>query len=850
MLEEQRRRRQRPKTLDEIAEMSCAFDVLCEECGSRRAACVCEACDDQMLCVRCFRLIHPRRADGAEHDHLKASAARPIDKSLATRALSGSLAKLEPASRVLARDDLEITEEDLEAAGVDLSRPTSVQEAPKICLDTGRDSRSSLRERQVVIFVLRDGLHHLEGRCPRYTKHNEGWGVVHQASMHSTVTTKDSGERVYQISCFDSPVSADYEKETRVAEREEAMFRQAESEAQKRRSGTYAAIYLGFNSLHRQSLETRIDQVALPSDNARIVDVLECDIFLPRDLRNSLRERKARACRSALHSVDVRLANQSMLERFQKWSKQAAFEIEQERKQAATLLVRAWKKKLRHGMDLGRAGINHLMVRRYGLEKRRFEPLLYLPKDEKMKCYSTDQRIFFRTRKELEEYALALRDVGKVVCGKMLDRASANKRFAFTKWRDVWLAIVDKEKLITPHIDAYTLGEQTEIATSSMPWHPAIGIKLPRLPNLWSKPRAHRRFIENTAKYNSMRTAMQGPTDNSNWVVPGMLLIGPHPSGPARTTGKMDDVIGSGVALIQSNVRVFVDLCPATESSAQEAKLGARWKQYVDEGRRMRENDVSDLGCAMYIALQQVSEKLSRAIANATSALSRAKNELAACPRYDDNDLRYEDAERDYFIALAKERMLMKDADKKGRQLKKLPESLEVVRYPIDEDDCGDDENVLLELCELIETRLRARQTVYVYSRRGHGRAGMVGALVLGRLYGLSAADALDRMQVYHDSRRAYRLANDESRVISCPQSLRQIAAVHRLLVHTDTIYSEHCTKGRWQATFQQKERGKGVPTSLLPQTREAKDKRSPLMFRREKRKLPSIAHFRPEEAG
>ena len=58
----------------------------------------------------------------------------------------------------------------------------------------------------------------------------------------------------------------------------------------------------------------------------------------------------------------------------------------------------------------------------------------------------------------------------------------------------------------------------------------------------------------------------------------------------------------------------------------------------------------------------------------------------------------------------------------------------------------ADEDEAALALCEAIERELRKGSAVYVYSRLGHGRAGMIAAVLLGRLYGLAAADALERV--------------------------------------------------------------------------------------------------------
>ncbi len=113
--------------------------------------------------------------------------------------------------------------------------------------------------------------------------------------------------------------------------------------------------------------------------------------------------------------------------------------------------------------------------------------------------------------------------------------------------------------------------------------------------------------------------------------------------------------------------------------------------------------------------------------------------------------------------------------------------------------------------------------------KRGIVGAGMVCALVLGRLYGLTAAEALFRIQCYHDCRRSVEVAK---RAFSCPQSLSQRSLVERCLLHTDPIYNTVEQKSRWKGTkFSGAPRNNGVPQledlKLRDEPRDPRDNKS-----------------------
>lgn len=72
-------------------------------------------------------------------------------------------------------------------------------------------------------------------------------------------------------------------------------------------------------------------------------------------------------------------------------------------------------------------------------------------------------------------------------------------------------------------------------------------------------------------------------------------------------------------------------------------------------------------------------------------------------------------------------------------------------------------------------SRLLRGEKLYIHCWGGHGRTGTLIAVILGRIYGLNADQALHYTQVSHDSRQ-----NPQN--ISSPQTPSQIAQVRRLL--------------------------------------------------------------------
>ncbi|CAE7844688.1 unnamed protein product, partial [Symbiodinium microadriaticum] len=87
------------------------------------------------------------------------------------------------------------------------------------------------------------------------------------------------------------------------------------------------------------------------------------------------------------------------------------------------------------------------------------------------------------------------------------------------------------------------------------------------------------------------------------------------------------------------------------------------------------------------------------------------------------------------------------------KKAKALNPRVAFVEQPIPDQEVTDDAMVEELVSQLLE-RLAAGEVLYVHCRGGHGRTGTICAILLGRMYKLSAAEAMARTQVYHDVRQ------------------------------------------------------------------------------------------------
>jgi hypothetical protein len=91
-----------------------------------------------------------------------------------------------------------------------------------------------------------------------------------------------------------------------------------------------------------------------------------------------------------------------------------------------------------------------------------------------------------------------------------------------------------------------------------------------------------------------------------------------------------------------------------------------------------------------------------------------------------------------------------------------------------------------MTLVEQLMAELRTDGTLYIFSLVGHGRAGTIVALMLSRLYGIGAEEALTKTCHFHDARVDSRAATSPLRVV-------QFEQVRRLAPMCVSLYRSEC---------------------------------------------------------
>jgi hypothetical protein len=108
------------------------------------------------------------------------------------------------------------------------------------------------------------------------------------------------------------------------------------------------------------------------------------------------------------------------------------------------------------------------------------------------------------------------------------------------------------------------------------------------------------------------------------------------------------------------------------------------------------------------------------------------------------------------------------------------------------------------------------QDNLYIFSEEGHGRSGVIAGALMGRIYGLTPAMVVERLQRLHDIRPSMDCLPAHER-ISCPRTQEQRMQLCTLLEHTRPMLADvERRDGLDFSEMRQAARGMGIP-KLLP---------------------------------
>jgi hypothetical protein len=233
-----------------------------------------------------------------------------------------------------------------------------------------------------------------------------------------------------------------------------------------------------------------------------------------------------------------------------------------------------------------------------------------------------------------------------------------------------------------------------------------------------------------------------GPTKESNWVIPGKLLVGAY---PLTWTMQCDRVVIHTRDLrkiMQSGVNTFV--CLQDEF---------KWMSAAEEARE-------------HPVLQQSRDR--KAVRRSRYSIEHGGDKAVIYPYIHDAAGMLEESV--------------------GERWKEL---LRFFHLPIVDLNCVEDAPVLA-LAEVLaktmacERGANSEAVTYLHCWGGHGRTGTLVAIILALLYGVGAAEALDRTQVYHDVRKCKLKVRSPQTDKQCEQVVRIIRSEAFLAVRDE----------------------------------------------------------------
>lgn len=325
-------------------------------------------------------------------------------------------------------------------------------------------------------------------------------------------------------------------------------------------------------------------------------------------------------------------------------------------------------------------------------------------------------------------------------------------------------------------------------------WHPShgmgrsgLGVSLPaKLPRVYAHVKPDGTLdIEDAARFREFRARHAGPTAASYWLLRGRVLLGATPErGPAFPPPLARNSPEIAAAILMQFVHVFVGLLDPTDIDDTD-----RVWTVEREVRRAAAALVTELEGAVRVATRH-EELASRELGESEAKLATIQTIRRATK--EDVDA----AEEAIHVARAKLELAEQNAKAavatRDHQ-REVVQQLAFEQFSVAKD-AAPAESELLALVEGLEARLRLGESLYVFSANGHGRTGLVAALLLGRLYGLPAREALERAQRCHDCRPDIKPKSSSGGAGSgwaSPASTKQVAAVHSILARsTDAMYA------------------------------------------------------------
>ncbi|CAM9648104.1 unnamed protein product [Ascophyllum nodosum] len=799
-------------------------DLLCEECERRHAVAKCEECNE-VLCPLCLAILHIPSAGGQAHPDLAQEAIRNLREG------DESSVKREKDCPISAHQ----VDEDEMATRRDLAVPSDF-DAPSIDLTSRcapRNASSPLHTKgQIVVFdaTLADFMPHSlceDGICDRNCTYGSSRSLPASHELYGEVMSvplvrhgkwghagrRAQGHRLllrvrvlgYASGSYSEPFVEEWFRRKR---REEAprkrvkiaggdgtdllaiasrMARAKDSQREALKK-TLAPAENELPMLPRPSSDSglhvelgqRLDNlscVALAVAKPLVVLLSEHQLFTVEEKREQLWRKRCDLLEACRKNTEGRQKVVSMHVALERWRKVAVEIGSEERKRASTViqrrtrgtLVRLWTERQRTEKE----------KERWEAGRRLHRQFRYLNTEKFRKKagggVTTDGRVFLESktqvfRLEALRRVMALR-VYRTLCKGVLrakvrafkhlrchmeNERCINKPYIFSVANDVSLA-ADQLETQGPRMTKWRYRPSHEIALP-----PLLPLHFDRLDSIGERSKAATKVTRK----------MAGPTPFCSWLIPGLVLISSYldTESKARPRDFKQPLYPDASAQIMlAGVGTLVALSSREEVRKHESdeKIPA-----FDEAFERRHSQMST-----------VIETTMREATYNVAILQQEENNLERLRHVEDYD---QEKRRKKLADVVNQMRIARSTLTRARQMADVfPKDVNVAWEGLPQGYAPRVADVI-DLVVRLEDRLKTGEKICLWSPRGHGRVGMVGAVLLGRLYGCSAEEALLRVQVCHDARESLK---GQPR-ISCPQTTVQVHCVREALISTSTFYT------------------------------------------------------------
>ena len=280
------------------------------------------------------------------------------------------------------------------------------------------------------------------------------------------------------------------------------------------------------------------------------------------------------------------------------------------------------------------------------------------------------------------------------------------------------------------------------------PYRPDLSIKLPAAIPIYMPSNAEERLHVSQSRrltYCSYKAHMQGPCDDASWIIPGRIAMGAIPWGRANKRTQTSSI----TSLLLGGCDVFVSCMSEEEENECEKRLG-----------------IPPIGKTLKKAAAGARMAVDEVVRNSKRICDEMQKKLKNIPVLSHEHPDYAVMKKELTRCKARVKLSTEARSRAQGEFERLPKVFDWIRITIKSNECPTLQEILPVLWQL-ERKLSEGRSLYIYSREGHGRCGLLAGCLLGRLYSFNASETLIRLQNSHDCAK-----REESRPvpINCPQ--------------------------------------------------------------------------------